>query len=398
MLVSRVTQKMMTDTFIADIQRSLRSLNELQRQISTGKRVRFPSDDPIDADRILDYRQTVAQVQQYSRNVDDMDSLASNVDGVLDTITSLLFRARDLAVRASSDAPMAQRDRDAIAEELDQILHELVFQANQKFDGKFIFSGNKTENTPFSITNEIEFVVDGSSAIVNMPEYADKTGTRRMELINNSEVAVTAVYVNGVADPAPFFDVDNNTITLSAVPPAGSSVRVVFNRDVLVSYHGDTGTREVEISEGAKLGVMYPGASPNRDERTVFSGINGDPKGIAGVEVFQTLIDLRDNIFKYEDVSADAQLNIRTGISDIDEFLSKINDVRSDLGGRMNRLELAKNRLENININTQELLSNKENVDMAEAISEMVLQQNVYQSALGAGARIIQMSLLDFLR
>ncbi|HOX28430.1 MAG TPA: flagellin, partial [bacterium] len=66
-------------------------------------------------------------------------------------------------------------------------------------------------------------------------------------------------------------------------------------------------------------------------------------------------------------------------------------------GGRVNRLELATNRLETLEIDTKSLKSAKEDVDLAEAISNLAYMQNIYQAALGVGSRIIQTSLLDYL-
>lgn len=409
MALSRVTHQLISSNFIADIQRNLISLNELQRQISTGKKVQYPSDDPIDTDRILDYRQTVKQTQQFSKNVDDMNSAGANVDGVMDTITSLLMRARDLAVRGSNEATETQQNRNAIADELDQILHELVFQSNQKFDGKFLFGGNKTDsisgNAVFEIDNKLKFMADttdAGNAFISMPSFGTGSGnTTQKVAIDNSRVTLTAVSINGTVDAGATLDPYTNQLNLSAPLAAGDEIELEFSKDVVVKYHGDAGTREVEISAGAKLGVHYAGASVNPDSMGVFGEYTGEPTDFKGVEAFQYLIELRDNLYKYDDVPGDQDTviaDIMRGISDIDTILERINTIRADLGGRMNRLELAKNRLENININTKSLLSAKEDTDMTEAISNMVLTQNIYQAALGVGGRILQMSLLDFLR
>lgn len=409
MPLSRVTHQLISRNFISDIQRNLRSLNELQRQISTGKKIQYPSDNPVDADRILDYRQTVEQTKQYSKNVDDLNSAGSNVDGVLDTVTSLLFRARDLALRGSNEAPENQQNRDAIADELDQILHELVSQGNQKFDGKFLFAGNKTDsipgNAPFQISNRLKFLADTTDAgnvTISMPSFGTGGGSTTQKVVtDNAKQTVKAIRVNGVIDAGATVDVFNNQITLSAALVASDEIEIEFSRDVVVDYHGDEEAREAEVSEGVKIGVNFPGSGVNSESSGIFGEYSAEPTAFKGVEAFQYLINLRDNLYKYDDVPGDqrkVEADIRASVSNIDTILGRINTVRADLGGRMNRLELAKNRLENININTQELLSSKEDTDMAEAISELVLQQNIYQAALGVGGKIMQISLLDFLR
>jgi len=72
--------------------------------------------------------------------------------------------------------------------------------------------------------------------------------------------------------------------------------------------------------------------------------------------------------------------------------------LRSGVGAKTNRLELTKARLEDAGLNLSTLLSKNEDIDTAEVITRLKMQENTYQTALAAGARIIQPTLLDFLR
>ena len=72
--------------------------------------------------------------------------------------------------------------------------------------------------------------------------------------------------------------------------------------------------------------------------------------------------------------------------------------ARTDVGARTNRLDAAQSRLGQLEETTTTLLSNTEDADMAKTLIDASTQQAVYQSALRAGAQIVQTSLLDFLR
>ena len=72
--------------------------------------------------------------------------------------------------------------------------------------------------------------------------------------------------------------------------------------------------------------------------------------------------------------------------------------VRFGIGARMNRLELTANRLDDDYVNFTKLMSKNEDVDMAEAIMNLQNEENVYRASLSAGAKVIQPSLVDFLR
>lgn len=85
-------------------------------------------------------------------------------------------------------------------------------------------------------------------------------------------------------------------------------------------------------------------------------------------------------------------------IDDIQGQLNNVIKIRSDVGARTNRLELTGNRLDTDNYNFTKLMSNNEDVDQAEVIMNLKNEENVYRASLSAGARIIQPSLVDFLR
>lgn len=85
-------------------------------------------------------------------------------------------------------------------------------------------------------------------------------------------------------------------------------------------------------------------------------------------------------------------------IGRIDMQMEQILGVRSDVGAKMNRIELAEERLKDMNVNLQTLQSKTENADMAEVFMNLKMSENVYQASLASGARLIQPSLLDYLR
>ncbi|PFP30788.1 flagellar hook-associated protein FlgL [Bacillus sp. AFS073361] len=85
-------------------------------------------------------------------------------------------------------------------------------------------------------------------------------------------------------------------------------------------------------------------------------------------------------------------------LSKLDIQLDNLLKERSELGARMNRMELSMSRIDSLEVSTTRLLSNEEDVDIAKVIMDLKAQENVQRAALSAGARIIQPSLVDFLR
>lgn len=121
-------------------------------------------------------------------------------------------------------------------------------------------------------------------------------------------------------------------------------------------------------------------------------GVDGPPG--TGTSVFDDLKSLENDLL----TDPPNFTSISSRIGDIDKWVEKNLTTRADVGARINRLELAQSRLEDSNINFQTLLTKTEDIDAAEVITNLQMQENVYKAALSAGARIIQPTLVDFLR
>lgn len=111
-----------------------------------------------------------------------------------------------------------------------------------------------------------------------------------------------------------------------------------------------------------------------------------------GTNIFQSLAGLET------DLQSGDSAALSSRISDIDKWADQINNARSEVGARVNRLEFAKSRLEDTKVNLTGLLSKTEDADMAQLITEFKTRENVYEASLSAGAKIVQPTLIDFLR
>ena len=84
--------------------------------------------------------------------------------------------------------------------------------------------------------------------------------------------------------------------------------------------------------------------------------------------------------------------------STIADIQGRLLDARADVGARMNRVELMMNRLDIQEINVTKQKSLNEDTDYAETITKMTTQESIHQAALSVGAKIIQQTLVDFIR
>lgn len=97
-------------------------------------------------------------------------------------------------------------------------------------------------------------------------------------------------------------------------------------------------------------------------------------------------------------LNTDDKTQIQAAIGNIKTSMDNVLRVRAEVGAKTNRLDLTKNRLESDSLNFTGLMSKNEDIDEAETIMLLKNEENVYRASLAGGARIIQPSLVDFLR
>jgi len=110
-----------------------------------------------------------------------------------------------------------------------------------------------------------------------------------------------------------------------------------------------------------------------------------------------------DNVFQmFDNIIANLNSNNTNGLSsnltDVSKSIDRISGGLAEVGARTNRFELVKNRIEDEKVNLKVLRSEVADVDMADAIIRLQLEQNVLQASLSIGAKVLQMSLVDYIR
>ncbi|NOS73432.1 MAG: flagellar hook-associated protein FlgL [Methyloglobulus sp.] len=125
-------------------------LQQTQMQISTGKKILTPSDDPVAAAHIIDLNQTLKQTEQYQSNINYARDRLTMEEGVLQGATDILQRIYELGIQGLSDTN-TPTSRNAAAVEMESLNKQLVNLANTKnANGEYMFSGFKSNTQPFS--------------------------------------------------------------------------------------------------------------------------------------------------------------------------------------------------------------------------------------------------------
>ncbi|HHH39223.1 MAG TPA: flagellar hook-associated protein 3 [Sedimenticola sp.] len=173
----RISTRMMTDRAVTAMLGQQRRLSDTEEQLSTGKRILTPADDPAGAARVLDYNRAIATVDQYQNNADRARSRLEQEESLLAGTENLLIRAKELAIQGNNDSN-GPEDKRAIAGEIRQLLEQVLGIANTRdANGEYLFGGFQTGEPPF-------VRVAGGGI-----EYRGDNGARQLQISTDRRVA-----------------------------------------------------------------------------------------------------------------------------------------------------------------------------------------------------------------
>ncbi|WP_319583892.1 flagellar hook-associated protein FlgL [uncultured Pseudodesulfovibrio sp.] len=182
----RVTQQMLFNRYVYNLNTSLTSLMDLNVKAQTQKAINKPSDDPTGMTRILDHRDTLRSLDQYGENISTAKGWLGSADEALMQVSTILTRAKELATQVATGT-VDNNNREQVSYEMRSLFDQLISLANSDFEDKSIFAGHKTDGSAFKqimwlTTNDedfgrnAEFTVNGSSDTTVLVQYYDTTG------------------------------------------------------------------------------------------------------------------------------------------------------------------------------------------------------------------------------
>lgn len=154
---------------VSQLQGDSLSLLRLQTQLSTGRRIQTPSEDPNASLRAQSLQRLLELKAQDKTNITTSQSYLNATDIAIDNVTTLLTNARAIAV-GNVGVTSSPEERKAAADEVGRILQQLVASGNQQFRGRYLFAGSRTEVQPF--TQDGDYVAyNGNQGTIR--SYAD---------------------------------------------------------------------------------------------------------------------------------------------------------------------------------------------------------------------------------
>lgn len=494
------------------------SLMKTEQQLSTGKRILTPADDPAGSAQALDLNRALDVTNQYNTNANAATSSLNLEDSTLSSFTNTLQRVRELAVQANNST-LSSSDRSAIAAEVKQRLGELLALANTKdANGDYLFAGYKGQTQPFAQVGS-GFSYSGDQGSRNLQVgpstrlaagdsgsdvfMAIRNGNGTFTTLDNpantgsgvidpGSVSTTSAYVPGtyalimaqktnVAGGALSFtnpgsdtlgyqlSINGTPVYTGANPSTQSQAQIAasiaaqsgttgvtayVNNGVLYLANTAPSTQPITVNEmltGATnnadsvtgyFGSALTGAAPSNtitintvpadsyvavDSTNAvvaggayqsagsisFNGIQADVTGTpnngdrftispsANQDIFSTVQNLINTmasptVTPAQQASASNAYN--RALTNIDQALNNLDGARARVGARLNTITSQQTTNNAYTLQTQQNLSNVQDLDYAKAASQLTLQQTILQAAQQAFIKVQGLSLFNYIR
>ncbi|MBF5083147.1 flagellar hook-associated protein FlgL [Quadrisphaera sp. INWT6] len=354
-MTERVTHRSIQESSLARLQGNLATMGLLQAQISSGKKITKPSDDPAGTVSSLAVRQQLRLNDQYQVQGQDGLSWLNAQDTALQTVSSQLRAARTLVVGALNEGYVTDGTRTATSVELDGIAATVLSLANTQYQGRSIFAGTAGESYAVTMTT------------------AAVTGPGTPPAVTYAPAQYTWAKTGLVAD---------------ATNPKGTNTPVLRQIDAQSSVRVDTNGADVFGAD-----VVGNGTAASQ---SVFSLLRQISDEIKTPKDAGTDIAVDQSATPLVPVAKEQRLS--TLLGRLDTAMGKVLEGLADVGARTNRIDHAMEIAQSNKYELTDQLSKVEDVDLPAVMIQMSLQETAYKAALQVTSKVLNTSLMDFIR
>lgn len=405
----RIATSTIFDQSVDAMNRQQAQMLRTQQQISANRRVLTPSDDPIASARALEVSQADSINTQYGLNAQTASSRLAQTDQALGSIGDLLQSIRQSAVTAGNGTYTAA-DRASVANDVQSSYDQLLGLANSTDgEGNYLFSGYQVDVKPF---------VSTAAGV----QYQGDDGQRLIQISSGRQIGVS----ESGADIFTRVRSSNGTFTVSA--PATNTGSAVYTQGTVtnpaaitghqyriaftVTGSGTTAVTTYDVLD-VTAGTTVATAQPyTKNGAIAFDGmslqVDGDP---ANGDVVQIDPSKNQDIFKTiqnlitalrapaTDPASNARLqnSLSDAIANLDQGLNNVNAVRAGVGTRERESDDLKATSDSLSVQFKTNLSDLQDLDYAQAVSDLIQQQNSMTAAQKTFLQTAQLSIFNYI-
>ncbi|MCJ8167962.1 flagellar hook-associated protein FlgL [Atopomonas sediminilitoris] len=415
---------------ISGLQRNYADLTRSQEQISTGKRILTPADDPVAAARLLQLEQEKSLYDQYQSNLTAAQNSLTQEESILTSVGNVMQRVREIAIQAGDGAQDAT-DKAALAKELQEREEELLNLLNSRnARGEYLFAGNVGKTQPF--------IFDGTNA-AGPYLYQGDEGQREIQIASSTFVPINdngkalfenSFNANRVTTAATGTNTGTGRISLGLVedklaydtvfprsatgPAAGDGVGIRFTSAVdyeiydladplLPGSYTPLANGQLDDNPDGSDTIRYGGVRVEFDDIPAAGDdftINRNP-ALEKRSILNSVYDLRialENAADNPEGNKKIRDSVAVAITNVDETLGKVLEGQGAIGARLNVVESTEFFNQDVTLINQGVQSDLRDLDYADALSRLSYQEIILQASQQSFVRISSLSLFDVLR
>ena len=363
----RVTDKMGYNQVTSNLQKNRLDMADLQNQAASQKRINKPSDDPIAAARVVGARSEEKMNRQFLKNIDLAKGFLEASDQSLSELAENLMRAKELTIQAANDPGGGPETRRISALEVEQIYNQAVQIGNRKLGERYIFGGFQTTSSPFTPQGN----------------YRGDDGDMKIQITKDGFVAMNVTGDKVFMGQALTAD--------GSAKPKGESPKT---SEDLEQYKQQENERlQMKQQDQEENQVQVRGlASDVGSRNTARVGPKGTDYETAGINVLETLKSLEVGL-KVNDKTV-----VQEAIDNLDQAISQVVHTRAQVGSRLMAVNKAAETLQKQIVEDKITASNLEDADLFQVVSDMQKTESTLKATLETSGKVIQPSLLDFIK
>ena len=415
--MERISTNQPNDSMQFYLRERTRAMQQMQNRISSQSRITNLRDDPLAAAHATRYRSYLTRLERFGDNIGTIQDRNTIAEGYLRQATDMLQRAREISIQGAHGT-YAPEDLRHMAVEVNEILREMVEIGNARSsDGTTLFAGDRTSQLPF---RTLEGMVAGENQpMITEVLYQGTINRQSAEVAENVFIETnfpgndafwaehqqvqSRVDARGYqVDQDGVFSINGVEIEVRSGDTAFSVMQKINESGAGVKTRLDPVHSGLVIETTTPRQIWLqdsPSSTVLQDLGLISDGEARPPHNIApaarvsGGSTFDALIALRDQLMAgdQEAIGSRGIHGIDVALNNMFGTLGRIGSVNSRLDGTYRRGEM-----EALYVRGQD--SRNTDIDLAEAITDLKMLEMTHRAALSVSARVIQPTLLDFLR
>lgn len=412
----RISTNMIYAQGVGSMQKQWRDILHTQMELSTGKRVLTPADDPIAAARAHEVNQSKAVNAQFKTNLSYAKERMGLIEAEMTGVTDILQYIRE-RVDYAGNGSLKEEDLRYIATDLRGQFDALLGLANaQDGMGDYLFSGYKANDKPFAgdLGGVNYFGDHGTQTIqVSASRYMSVSMPGSEIFMSSRQLKddLIAAYGGTRVDGTPNEGDAELTATFDTTVPnfedkLGRRYEIIYNDDGINPPNWDI--YEYRPGVAAKVPIAVGVASMNDPAVIAATGVNlnvgsGAPEGGDRFEMFVSSPNMFDNIGMFIGAlerpgpSGMANGAVAEGLKNLDGAIENILKVRAEIGSQLTEVKSLESVNSDVDLQYEQELSRLLDTDYVEAISRFTRQMTYLQASQQSFMKISGLSLFNYL-